>query len=89
MLALAAFSAALSGATPPPPPYHYLSLLVGGGVGDEQQQQQDRHAGDAGGAVVAVGEGAVRELWAFLVKVLALDLLGAHFEGIGSALACM
>ncbi|CAN0044407.1 unnamed protein product, partial [Laminaria digitata] len=46
------------------------------------------HAGDTGRAV-AVGDGAVRELWAFLVKGLALDLLGAHFKGIGSALACI
>ena len=84
LVALAAFSAALSGANAPPPPHHYFSLLVGK-VGGEQQSH---HAGDTGGAV-AVGDGAVRELWAFLVKGLALDLLGAHFEGIGSALACM
>lgn len=89
LAALAALSAALSGATAPPFPYHYFSLLVGGGVGDEQQQQH-HHAGDAVGAASAVGDGAtVGELWAFLEKGLALDLLGAHFEGIGSALACM
>lgn len=89
LAALAALSVALSGATAPPLPYHYFSLLVGGEVSDEQQQQH-HHAGDAGGAAVAAGDGAtIKELWTFLEKGLALDLLGAHFAGIGSALACM
>lgn len=80
LVAVAAFSAKLSGATaPPPPPYGFFSLLVGGMDGKQ------RHAGDAEGT----GYGVFMEWWAFLVKGLALDLLGAHFKGMGSALACM
>lgn len=79
LVALAACSAALSGAAVPSIKWYTSATAASGSESGSESESN-----------FMIYNTAVADEWrVFLTKGLALDLLVRHFEGLGSALACM